>query len=69
MTVQFDLESVSRLPWNQCPDSRGITVQFAVESLSSLVWNTQASGEKPSIGLSGRLPLCQIFWVFVEECG
>jgi hypothetical protein len=31
MTVQFALESVSSLPWNHCPDSRGISVQFGLE--------------------------------------
>ena len=31
MAVQFALESLSRLPWNHCPDCRGIRVQFAVE--------------------------------------
>jgi len=31
LTVQFALESVSSLPWNHCPDSRGITVQFGLE--------------------------------------
>ena len=31
LTVQFALESVSSLPWNHCPDSRGIGVQFGVE--------------------------------------
>jgi hypothetical protein len=31
LTVQFALESVSSLPWNHCPDSRGISVQFGLE--------------------------------------
>ncbi|MBW8028370.1 MAG: tyrosine-type recombinase/integrase, partial [Ferrovum sp.] len=40
-TVQFALESLSTLPWNQCPVCRGLAVQFGMESVSRLVWNTQ----------------------------
>ncbi|MDP2830238.1 MAG: hypothetical protein Q8O37_16740, partial [Sulfuricellaceae bacterium] len=29
--VQIALESVSSLPWNHCPASRGISVQVGVE--------------------------------------
>ena len=49
-TVQFALESVSSLLWNQCPVCRGITVQFALE---------YASGQpiKFEIVLEGRIEL------------
>ena len=33
-TVQFALESVSTLPWNDCPVCRGIGVQVGVEYAS-----------------------------------
>jgi predicted transcriptional regulator len=33
-TVQFALESVSTLPWNDCPVCRGIRVQFGLEYAS-----------------------------------
>ncbi len=37
LTVQFALESVSRLPWNHCPDSLGIGVQFGVEYAAAAI--------------------------------
>jgi len=33
---------LSRLPWNRCPASDGITVQVALESVSSLGWNSHS---------------------------
>jgi len=31
ITVQNQMESVSRITWNRCPESRGIGVRFALE--------------------------------------
>jgi hypothetical protein len=45
--VRLDVESVSALPWNDCPESRGISGRFA--------WNTQSCPVPPSEGHFGGM--------------
>jgi len=42
ISVQFALERVSSLPWNQCPLSRGIGVQFAAEYARAYLESAEA---------------------------